>query len=72
MQKAHETNKVIESFEIKIRSTVGLDDGWVEFESQYGQEFSLLHIVQTRSGAHPASCPMGTGGSFPGCKAAGA
>jgi hypothetical protein len=26
-------------------------------------------IVQTGSGAHPASCTMGTGGSFPGGKA---
>jgi hypothetical protein len=24
--------------------------------------------VQTGSGAHPASCPMGTGGPFPGGK----
>jgi hypothetical protein len=30
---------------------------------------SLLHSVQTGSGAHPASYPMGTGGSFPGGKA---
>jgi hypothetical protein len=29
------------------------------------QEFFLLHIIQTSSGAHPASYPMGTGGSFP-------
>jgi hypothetical protein len=28
--------------------------------------FSLLHNVQTDSGAHPASYPMGIGGSFPG------
>jgi hypothetical protein len=27
--------------------------GW-EFKSRYGQEFSLLHIVQTGSGDHPA------------------
>jgi hypothetical protein len=32
---------------------------------------SLLHHVQTGSGAHPASCPMGTRGYFPGNKAAG-
>jgi hypothetical protein len=46
--------------------------GWTtegsEFESRWGQEFSLLHVVQTGSGAHPASYPMGTGGSFPGVK----
>jgi hypothetical protein len=33
-----------------------------EFESRCGQEFSLLHIIQTESGAHPASYLMGTGG----------
>jgi hypothetical protein len=37
-----------------------------------GRDVSLLHSVQTGSGAHPASYPMGTGGSFPGDKAAGA
>jgi hypothetical protein len=30
--------------------------------------FSLHHRVQTGSGAHPASDPMGTRGSFPGVK----
>jgi hypothetical protein len=33
--------------------------------------FSLHHRVQNGSGAHPASYPMGTTGSFPGVKAAG-
>jgi hypothetical protein len=37
-----------------------------------GQDFSLLHVVQTGSGVHPTSYPMGKGGSFPGDKAAGA
>jgi hypothetical protein len=36
------------------------------------QDFSLLHRVQAGSGAHSASYPMGTGGSFPGDKATGA
>jgi hypothetical protein len=35
-----------------------------------GQEFSLLHVIQIGSGAHPASYPMGIGSSFPGGKAA--
>jgi hypothetical protein len=34
--------------------------------------FSLLHSVQTGSGAHPASCPIGPGDSFHGSKEAGA
>jgi hypothetical protein len=38
------------------------------FESRYGPEFSLLQVVQTGSGVHPTSYPMGTGGSFPGVK----
>jgi hypothetical protein len=36
-----------------------------EFKSWYGQEFSLVHVVQTGSGAHPVSYPMSPGGSFP-------
>jgi hypothetical protein len=35
------------------------------------KKFSLLHVVQTCSEAHPASYPMGTGGFFLGGKAAG-
>jgi hypothetical protein len=31
-----------------------------EFESRWVQEFSLLHIARTGSGAHPASYPTGT------------
>jgi hypothetical protein len=33
--------------------------------------FSLRHRVQTGSGDHPASYPMGTGDSFRGSNAAG-
>jgi hypothetical protein len=43
-----------------------------EFESRWGQKFSLLPLVQTGSGIHPTSYPMRTGGSFSGGKAAGA
>jgi hypothetical protein len=34
-------------------------------EAQQVQDLSLIQSVQTGSGAHPASCPMGTGGDFP-------
>jgi hypothetical protein len=48
--------------------------GWTtegsEFESRYGQEFSLLHFVHTGSGVHTTFHPMGSGDSFPGGKAA--
>jgi hypothetical protein len=49
-----------------------LATGWTtegsDFESRWGQEFSLLHVVQTGSGVHATSSLMGTGGSFPGVK----
>jgi hypothetical protein len=52
-------------------SVVGIATSWTiegsEFESRWGQEFSLLHVVQTASGVHPTSYSVGTGG-----KAAGA
>jgi hypothetical protein len=32
------------------------------------QEFLLLQVVQTGSGIHPTSYPMGTGGYFNGVK----
>jgi hypothetical protein len=40
-------------------------------ESRLGQEFPLLRVIQTGSGAHPTPYSMGTGGSFTGNKAAG-
>jgi hypothetical protein len=39
-----------------------------EFESWYGQDFSPLEVIQTSSGAHPASYPMGSGAPTPGVK----
>jgi hypothetical protein len=33
------------------------------------RDFSFNLCVQTGSWAHPASCTMGTGGTFPGAKA---
>jgi hypothetical protein len=51
----------------------GLDDRMIGIRVPAGAgNFSLRHRVQTDSGAHPVSHPMGTGGSFPGGKAAGA
>jgi hypothetical protein len=53
-----------------IVSDYGLDDRAIEVRSPSGTEdFSSSPCVQTGSGAHPASYPMGTGGSFPGGKA---
>jgi hypothetical protein len=54
------------------QSVQRLATGWTtegsEFESRYGQELSLLHVVQTGSGVHPTSYPMGMGALFPGVK----
>jgi hypothetical protein len=41
----------------------------VRFSARTGN-FSLHHLVQNGSGAHPASYPMGIRDSFPGDKAA--
>jgi hypothetical protein len=57
---------------VSIALGFGLDDrgSRVRFLAGAGN-FSLHHHVQNNSGAHPASYPMGTRGSFPGCKVAG-
>jgi hypothetical protein len=46
--------------------SAGLGVGWlgVRVPAVFGN-FSLHHRIQTGSGAHPASYPMGTKGSFP-------
>jgi hypothetical protein len=54
---------------VSIVSGYGLDDRAIEVRSQAeGKCFSSSLCVQTSSGAHPASCTMGTGGPFPGDK----
>jgi hypothetical protein len=53
-------------------SVVGIGTGYaLDYRRVVFREFSLLHAVQTGSGVHPTSYPMGTGGSFPGGKEAG-
>jgi hypothetical protein len=53
-----------------IVSDYGLDDRAIGVRSPAGaKDFSCSPCVQTGSGAHPASCTMGTGGPFPGGKA---
>jgi hypothetical protein len=48
----------------------GVNDRMIDVRKPAGAgNFSLRHSVQTGSGAHPASYPMGgTRGSFPGVK----
>jgi hypothetical protein len=46
-----------------IVSDYGLDDRAIGVRSPAGsKDFSSILCVQTGSGAHPASCTMGTGG----------
>jgi hypothetical protein len=47
----------------------GLDDRAIEVRSSVeANDFSSNLCVQISSGAHPASCTMGTGDPFPGDK----
>jgi hypothetical protein len=51
-------------------SDYGLVDRAIEVRSlAEAKDFSCILCVQTGSGAHPTSCPMGTGCPFPGAKA---
>jgi hypothetical protein len=53
-----------------IVSDHGLDGRAIGVRSPAGvKDFSFILCVQTGSGAHPASCTMGTWGPFPGGKA---
>jgi hypothetical protein len=52
-------------------SDYGLDDRAIGVRFPAGaKDFSSSLCVQTSSGAHPASCTIGTGGPFPGGKSA--
>jgi hypothetical protein len=66
VQKSHESS-------VRIALGYRLDNqgSRVRFPLEAGN-FSLHHHIQNGCGAHPASYPMGTMGSFPGGKAAGA
>jgi hypothetical protein len=59
------------SHKSRIDNNFCLTTGWtIGFRSPTGREdFSSSSCVQNGSGAHPASYPMGSGGSFPGGKA---
>jgi hypothetical protein len=53
-----------------IVSDYGLDDREIGVRSPaWKKDFSSTLCVQPGSGAHPASCTIGTGGPFPGGKA---
>jgi hypothetical protein len=51
-----------------IATGYGLDDRGVGVRVPVGLRIFTHHVVQTGSGVHPTSYPMGTGDSFPGVK----
>jgi hypothetical protein len=57
---------------VGIATGYRLDDQGIGIRVPVGQKFSFLYVVQTGSGAHPASYRIGTGGSSPVGKVAGA
>jgi hypothetical protein len=67
-----ENRKCRVSFSFGIGTGYGLEDqcSGVRFPTGAG-DFSLLQRIQTGSGTHPASYPVGTGGSFPAGKMTG-
>jgi hypothetical protein len=52
---------------VNLKLLIWIRAAHIMFLFRWGKEFSLLRVVQTGPGAHPASFPMGTGS-----KAAGA
>jgi hypothetical protein len=60
-------HKVSRDSAVGIATDYWLEDRGVGVRVPEGQEFSLLHLVETGSGVHPIAYQMGTGG-----KAAGA
>jgi hypothetical protein len=57
---------------VGVETGYGLDDRGVGVPSPGRvKNFCLHHVIQTGSVIHPTFYPMGTGGSFPGGKAAG-
>jgi hypothetical protein len=57
-----------ELYVLSIVSDYELDDRAIGVRSP-AENFSSSLCVQTGSAAHPASCPVGTGGPLPGSKA---
>jgi hypothetical protein len=50
---------------VGVATGYGLDDRRLGVRVPVGSRFSLLHVVQTDSGAHRTFYPMGTEGLFP-------
>jgi hypothetical protein len=57
---------------VGIATGYGLNDNEVEVRVSVGSRILTSCVVNIGSGVHPTSYSLGTGGSFPGSKAAGA
>jgi hypothetical protein len=70
-----QTQQLIHTTSVIILSAWRRPLGWtseeLRFESHQGQNFSLLHSLQTGFGAHLSTHAIGNGGSLLGSKAAG-
>jgi hypothetical protein len=71
--KSHSVNlkeiNLIKCYHALEKSGYGLNDRAIEVRSrQRRKNFSSSLCVHTSSGAHPASCTIGTAGLFPGLK----
>jgi hypothetical protein len=65
--RSRSESSVNQNFDNRIVSDYGLDDRAIGVRSPAkAKDFSSNPCVQTGSGAHPASCPMDTGGPIPG------
>jgi hypothetical protein len=66
------TNTRSQASSVSTVSDYGLDDRAIEVRSPTGaKDFSSILYIQTGSGAHPASCTLGTEGPVPGTKRSG-
>jgi hypothetical protein len=59
---------IAQSLSVGIAMDYGLDGRGIGVRVPVEENFSPFHVVQTGSGAHPASYPMGTGGKAAGVK----
>jgi hypothetical protein len=69
-QTQHLMTETVQFFIYCVLPSDGLWARWPGFKSQQGQDLSVLHNVQSGSGAHSASCPVGMRGDFLNGKAA--
>jgi hypothetical protein len=53
-------NTLSQDISVDIAIGNGLLTGWTGFNSQQGQDFSLIYSIQSIFGDHPASYPIGT------------